>query len=191
VWVTASWLQILAVNWTLSFEDGECAFFQGEAEAGGVVPVRVDCDWKVNAEQAATLLGDVEGHEHIFSALAENTVLTDDGETRRVYQVQQARGISDRHVILEYKTELQPARWRYSWKKSSDQSELRSQAVEVEMADGFWEVAQTETGMHLSYELRYLPGGSVPAFLVAWFQGAGTRQVIRDLRQSLVPFDLH
>jgi hypothetical protein len=191
VWPTAGFFQILAVNWTVAFEDGGCTFYRGESEADGVVPVRVECDWKVDAKKAATLLGHEEGHAEIFSALAENTVLSDDGDIRSVYQVQRVRGISDRHVILDYTREKQPMQWRFNWSKAADQSGLRPEAVEVEVAEGAWEVTETETGMHLHYELRYLPGGQVPAFLIGWFQGIGTRQVIRDLRQSLVPFDLH
>ena len=32
------------------------------------------------------------------------------------------------------------------------------------------------------YELRYDPGGSVPGFVVRWFQGSGVRTLVGELR---------
>jgi hypothetical protein len=184
------WLQILAVNWTLSDAASECSYYRGDGEASGVIPVRVECEWPVNADQAARLLGEEEGHELIFSALAESTVLSDDGQMRRVYQVQQAAGVSDRHVILEFTREIFEDGWRFRWSKAEDQSSLREDGVEVAVTEGLWEITRTDTGMRLHYELRYLPGGRVPVFLMSWFQGMGTRQVIGDLRESLRPFSI-
>ena len=190
MWISISWLPLVAVHWTVTFEDDACTYYRGAVESDGVMPVRVDCDWAVDSGKAAQLLEDQNAHDEIFDALAESTILSEEGPIRRVYQVQRAAGVTDRHVILEYTEEMLSNGRRFRWTKSTDQSALRSEGVEVEVTEGQWEVTKTETGMHLHYELRYLPGGRVPPFLVSWFQGLGTRLVIADLRESLVPYEI-
>lgn len=190
MWGGWLWAQVWVVNWTVSHQDPTCTYYQGEVEQSGAIPVRVECEWAVDAAQAARVLSEQAGHDEIFRAVSESTVLSDDGRKRRVYQVQHAAGVTDRHVILEYTKEQLVNGWRFQWRKADDQSELRGDGVEVEVTEGEWVVTETETGMRLEYELRYLPGGKVPVFLVGWFQGMGTRQVIGDLRESLIPFNL-
>ena len=190
MWVLLSWLPLVAGQWTVSFEDDSCTYYRGAVEADGVMPVRVDCDWAVDPVKAAQLLEDQSTHDEIFEAVAESTILSEKDDIRRVYQVQRAAGGVDRHVILEYSEETLSNGRRFRWKKSSDQTGLRPEGVEVEVTEGQWEITETETGMHLHYELRYLPGGRVPTFLVTWFQGLGTRMVIADLRESLAPFEV-
>ena len=185
MWIGAKWWVLLAVDWSVTTQQEDCTFYRAPTEANGVVPVRAECDWEIDVETAVDLLSDQGRHDQIFEAVAESTVLSEVDDRRRVYQVQRARGVNDRHVILEYTQEIIDGGRRFRWVKSSDQSSLREEGVEVEVTEGFWEVRATDDGLHLAYELRYLPGGNVPAFVMGWFQGMGTRMVIDDLRQSL------
>ena len=188
MWIAASYWMVLAVNWSVTAQQEDCIYYRGETESNGVVPVRAECDWAIDADAATRMLADQGIHDQIFDAVAESTVLSEDENRRRVYQVQRARGVADRHVILDYTREAIEGGWRFQWVKAADQSSLRSDAIEVEVTEGLWQIRETEEGLHLEYELRYLPGGSVPAFLMGWFQGVGTRLVIDDLRQSLEPY---
>ena len=48
---------------------------------------------------------------------------------------------------------------------------------------GFWEVVDNGSGgSTIRYELRYLPGGYAPPFMVRWFLGSGMQVFVGQLR---------
>jgi hypothetical protein len=72
---------------------------------------------------------------------------------------------------------------RYTLSKDADQKELTGQGVEIQSMKSAWEVSSNPNGTtHIAYELRYLPGGSVPSSLVRRFQTSGVQNVLEELR---------
>jgi hypothetical protein len=172
-------------GWTPNGTDGGCSYFLGDVE-GKVQPVRAECDWPVAADEVERALVDPGAHDGLFSSVKESTVLGPgpNGKTL-VYQVHVASGISDREVVLLFGQEALPGGVRYTWTRSPDQSRATGQLVPVAMDTGKWEVTSTATGAHVVYELRYDAGGSVPGFVVRWFQGSGVRALVGELRKAV------
>lgn len=181
-------LAVAYAGWTLTDEGNGCRFFKGSAEstpAGEVVPLRAECDWPISARTLQDLLAQSGDHDDYFSAVVESTVVgTDPDGGDLVYQVHRAAGISDREVELRMWSEDIPGGKRYNWTRSKDRTKLTGKRVEVPLDTGKWEVTSSGTGAHVVYELRYLAGGSVPGFLVRWFQGAGMEGLVGELRKA-------
>ena len=169
-------------GWTQTDTGHGCTFLRGETEASGATPVRVECSWNVKPAELLAVLGNPGEHHRIFDSLAESESLGHRGGIERVRQVHKASGASNREVIVDVTTHDVPGGKRFSWTKSADQTGHTSGGVEPDMSDGFWEVRAQAGGSLLIYESRYLAGGSVPPFLIRWFQGAGIKAVIGDLR---------
>lgn len=169
-------------GWTQTATEHGCTFFRGSQEASGATPVRVECDWDIDPDALSTVLSRPGDHHRIFDSLRDSETLGVAGGRERVRQVHKASGASDRELIVEIKTEPVAGGKRFSWRKCADQSGRKTDGVEPALSEGYWEVTARDGRSRLIYEIRYLAGGSVPAFLVRWFQGAGIKGVIRDLR---------
>jgi hypothetical protein len=174
--------QLALAGWTETARENGCVFFLGD-RVGSFAPVRAECDWPIPAEKLQKLLAYNPGHADYFSSVATAKVLGPaPGGGELVLQTHTASGISDREAVLLMKAEPIPAGTRYSWSKYSDQSKVSGQNVPLITDTGKWEVTSTASGSHVVYELLYDPGGSVPGFLVRWFQGSGTRTLVGELR---------
>ena len=177
--------QLAHAGWTPLDEAGGCRYLRGAREASGATPIRVECDWGFPPAVVHRVIDAPGEHHRIFASLSQSETLSRSGGVERVRQVHHATGISDREVVVEVRTSEIPGGRRYAWQKSADQSGRKVDGVEPEMTVGFWEVIDREGGVRVVYEVRYLAGGSVPAFLVRWFQGSGIQGVMKDLHRHL------
>lgn len=159
-----------------------CIFYKGNTEANGIQAVRAECDWEVDPEKVRRLLAKSEDHDLYFTTVTKCDVLSRTNGVDRAYQLHEAAGISPREVIIDMASEPIPGGRRFTWTRSADQTGLTGGGVAVEHNTGKWEVTDKQGGgTHLVYELRYAPGGMVPSFMVRWFQGAGTEQLVGEL----------
>jgi len=165
------------------YPPGDCKVSTGKTD-DGVLEAWAHCEWPLPAERVDSILGVFADQERHFSGVAESEVLRVDGERTLVRQVQQASGISDREVVLEFVAEAIPNGTRYRWRKASDQSGRNPDNVECEVHEGYWEITRTGDKTTVDYHLRYLPGGSVPSFLVSAFLSSGVEGALGDLRQA-------
>lgn len=169
-------------GWTQTAQENGCTFFLGTVE-GNVQPVRAECDWPIAPDKLHKLVGKIEDHDLYFSSVEVCDVLGPSGNGKLGYQRHVASGISDREVVLIFTEEAIPNGKRYAWTKAPDQSKARGEGVPTVLDTGKWEVSSNASGgSHVVYELRYDAGGSVPGFVVRWFQGAGTRALVGELR---------
>lgn len=169
-------------GWNETARENGCVFFLGDRE-GTVQPVRAECDWPIAADKLQALVGKSADHDLYFSAVEEAELLgPGPNGTELYYQRHVAGGISDRDVVLAFSKEAIPGGWRYAWTKAADQSKRKGQ-VEAVTDTGKWEVTATPGGSHVVYELRYDAGGSVPSFVVRWFQGSGIRTLVGEMRK--------
>jgi len=166
-----------ADGWTESTKSDGCTFYIGPRQ-GEFSPVRAVCDWDIPAATLQGVVSKLDAHDDYFSSVARAEKLPDG----RYRQVHQASGISDREVILDMGATPIDGGMRYWWKKASDQSALTGSNVEAIVDTGKWEVSDNgRGGSAVVYELMYDPGGSVPGFLVRWFQTSGTQELVKQL----------
>lgn len=161
----------------------DCTF--EKQDEGDVVALRATCTWTVPADKVMAVLGDWASHDKVFSSVAVSDVMgTLVAGKGKVHQVHQASGISNREIVMDVAEENIPGGKRWTHTKSADQSALSGDNVEVGRDDGKWEVEATPTGCVVRYELRYDPAGSVPGFMVKWFQGSGFKDMLAQVRTA-------
>jgi len=165
------------------YPPGDCTITTQKGD-DGVPEAFARCAWPLPADRIDAVLRLLDEQERHFSGVADSTVLRVDGERTLVRQVQQASGISDREVVLEFVVETIPNGRRYRWRKADDQSGRNPDNVECEVHEGHWQIAGAGNETIVEYHLRYLPGGSVPTFMVTAFLGSGVEEALDDLRDA-------
>ncbi len=171
-------------GWNLTNESNDCKFYKGEPDAQGVVPLRAECDWPLEPSKLQGLIAKIDDHNLYFSSVTVSRVVATNAGESNVYQVHAATGIADREAMLVYADEPIEGGHRYTWKVNTDQSGVTGEKVRLEVDDGKWEItANHDGGAHVVYELHYDAGGSVPGFVVRWFQGSGVRTLVGELRE--------
>ena len=177
---------LAAAGWTISHEEDGCIYYKGTAE-GDITPIRVECEWAdVDASKMHRLLSRPGNHDSVFNGLSEASVIQTEGAHTRVYQRFAARGMSDREVMVDYRTSTVDGGKRYRWRKSGDQSELRGDALELPDTSGLWEVREDGEKVKLTYELRMKLGGMLPAFAVKWAQTSAIQDTIQALKDKVL-----
>ena len=168
-------------GWTPNGTENGCTFYLGTS-SGSVQPVRAECDWPIPPQKLHGLVANQAIHDEIFSTVQESVITgsAPSGGTL-VRQVHVATGMSDREATMLYRNDTLANGTRYNWTLATPQPPITR--VPVAKNTGFWEVtAGANGGSHVVYELAYDPGGSVPGFLVRWFQGSGTKTLVGELR---------
>jgi len=166
--------------WSETSQKDNCTVFVGERAGRDYAPVRAECHWAdVQPDKLRSLLTEFANHDRYFASVSSAEHLGGD----RYRQVHAVSGMSDREVILNMTIADIEGGKRFAWTKASDQSGLSGDQVETIANTGMWEVtASPSGGTNAVYEVYYDPGGRVPAFMVRWFQGSGTYEVLNDLR---------
>jgi len=169
-------------GWTATAESNDCTFFKGDT-TGEVLPVRAECDWPIDPSKLQGLIAKIDDHNLYFSTVSLSRVVATNGGENNVYQVHTATGISDREAMLIYADEPITGGHRYTWRVNPDQTGITGEKVRLAEDIGKWEItAGAGGGSHVVYELSYDAGGSVPGFVVRWFQGSGVRTLVGELR---------
>ncbi len=165
-----------------------CDLFLGPKEADGVVPMRAECRWpEVSLEKFDAAFSQWDLHDDIFSTISASDVLGKAGDTTEVRQIQVTKGISDRFIVIKgTRAAIDGGGYRYAWTRSDHTMAPPSGTVQVTRSDGHWEVRPLDGGgVALVHQLSYDPGGSVPSFMVRWFQTSGLQGIVTDLRQYM------
>ena len=168
--------------WTPNGAEKGCTFFLG-TEENGVQPVRAECDWALAPDRVHKVVANTAMHDDVFSTIEESALVGPAASGGQIFrQVHVATGMSDRAATMLYTQETVPGGTRYAWKLAPQQ--LPSDLVPCVRDTGKWEITTgANGGTHVVYELRYDPGGSVPGFLVRWFQGPGTKTLVGELKR--------
>ncbi len=168
-------------------DDGNgCTFYKGPKDADGNETLFADCYWPdVEAERIKGLLARWDHHDRYFSTVTTSDIVGKVGDKVLVRQVHEASGISDRECMLVmWRTEADGA-YRYQWTMAPDQSGREDVGVLPEADTGAWTVIpDSRGGVKVTYELLYDPGGSVPGFVVRWFQGSGFIDLVGEMREA-------
>lgn len=165
-------------------EVNDCTLYLGPAD-NGTVPMHAECVWpELTFEKADRLLSKWEDHELYFSSVTVCEAVRQEGERSLVAQTHQSSGISDRQINLWMeKKPIDGGGFRWAWTKANEPVDLIKGNVEAARDDGYWEVRPEGNGVSATYHLLYDPAGSVPGFLVRWFQTSGLTAITEDFRQ--------
>ncbi len=141
-----------------------CELSLGPADATGVVPM----------------------HDDIWSAVVTSDI-REAGDRALVWQTHQSKGIANREVLLWMKHETVGGADRYTWTQAGDRPlTLTEGNVATGKDDGYWQVqADPRGGVKIVHHLEYDPGGSVPGFMVRWFQTSGLKANLAEARAAL------
>ena len=169
-------------NWTETARENNCVFYKGNI-TDGITPIRAVCDWEhINPSNLDSLLQEAADYDKYFSGLASCDPADAVDGINRVLQIHKYTGLTARAAFIEFQQQKIPDGNRYAYTKSKDQTKLKKGFVEINTHTGHWDVIRKKVGSRLVFESRYSAGGAVPNFLIRWFQGAGTRKVVADLK---------
>lgn len=178
-------------GWNVTKTDadgGACELSLGPTESDGVVPMRAECHWKdVTLDQFKTKLAAFGDHDDYFTAVVQSTVKRVEGDKTIVFQEHQSSGISNREVMISMWHETVDGYDRYAWKTlGAEPLTVASGNVRCNRSEGYWSAkADAAGGIDVVHVLAYDPGGSVPGFLVRWFQTSGLATNATELHQAI------
>ncbi len=170
-------------------QENGCTFYKGPKDGDGNETLFADCYWQeVSVEKMDALLNRWDRHDTYFSTVAVSDIAGKVGDKTLVRQVHEAAGISDREVmLLMWRSEAKGGQ-RYQWIPAPDQTGRQGAGVLPDNDTGGWTVIpDARGGVRVEYNLLYDPGGSVPGFVVRWFQGSGFIQIVGEMREAAKP----
>lgn len=164
---------------------GGCSYYLGPEKASGYAVLRAECQWAdVTVDELDKLLSKHADHDLYFSAVATSDVLGSEAGGTKVFQVHQASGISDREATLLYNRTVSGASITHAWQLTPTQPAPKDDRVTCVVDTGLWTLTPTPSGgATVIYELWYEPGGSVPGFVVRWFQTSGVVTLVDELHK--------
>lgn len=169
-------------------DDGNCELSLGPAMSDGVVPMRAECVWKdVTLDGFKAVAGAWESHDEVFTAVVASKIERTDGAKSLVHQEHQSSGIANREVMIWMEHTTVDGYERYGWNSAKDEPlTLTSGNVAATRDTGYWQAkAEPSGGIRVVHLLEYDPGGSVPGFLVRWFQTSGLTANVVDMHTAL------
>jgi hypothetical protein len=159
-----------------------CSLYLGPAAANGVVPMHAECTWKgVDLAKLDAFFSRWEEHATVFSTIVSSTVEGTEGTSAIVRQVHHSKGISDRECVLKMDKTTIAGGFRYAWTLHGPAPTVAEGHVPVAFDDGYWEFTAVDGGVRAVHHLEYDPGGSVPSFLVRWFQTSGLETIVHEI----------
>lgn len=171
---------------TESNVDG-CTLSLGPVEADGVVPMHAECWWPdVRIEAFRAKLADWTLHDDIWTAVVRSEV-REAGPRALVWQIHQSKGIANREVLLWMRHDATGGADRYSWTLAGDRPLTPADGhVATLRDDGYWQAApDPRGGVQVVHHLAYHPGGSVPSFVVRWFQSSGLKTNLAECHAAV------
>jgi hypothetical protein len=165
-----------------------CELSLGPTEADGVVPMRAECVWRdITLDTWNAKMAKWGDHDTYFSVIVESNVQRTVGDKALVYQKHRSKGISDRETNLWMQHTVVNGADRYAWTPAKEEPVHPADGnVAVARSDGYWEAkADPAGGIRVVHQLSYDPGGSVPGFLVRWFQTSGLEANVTELHASM------
>jgi hypothetical protein len=183
MWAFIYSISALPPNYTLVEQNENCRYYAGPVRESGSLPIRAECHWKeISLQKLDSFLGDYEGQTETYSNVTETKVVRREKERTWVYQIHKDRRMSPREGLIMYERTQIENRIIHRWRLSDTQPTPKENHLPIEEHQGEW-VLETHPmgGVNIKYESSYLPGGSIPAWLVRQFQ---TSEVIKILEET-------
>lgn len=165
-----------------------CELATGPTAADGVTPLHATCWWPdATLPRFTATMGSWPKHADVFTVIVSSQVRRTEGDRSLVYQLQRTKGISDREVLLWMWHTTVDGADRYQWTTAADEPLTPGDGnVRVARSEGWWQ-AQSDPrgGIKVEHHLEYGPGGSVPGFLVRWFQTSGLETNLDEVHAAV------
>lgn len=164
-----------------------CELSLGPKAADGVVPMHAICQWAdVKLETFNRVVASWPKHADVFAVVVESKVQRVEGEKSLVYQLQRSKGISDREVLMWMWHATVSGADRYAWNTATAEALTPKDGnVRVSRTEGYWQAKAEGAGVTVEHHLEYAPGGSVPGFLVRWFQTSGLEANVKEMHAAV------
>ncbi len=161
----------------------DCVLYAGPKDGAGYSPVWALCTWPdVDPGHLDALLSDVEAHDTYFSAVGACDCEVVDGQNI-CHQRNVAAGISDREIDLIMYRKVEGDTILHGWTPAPVQTGAADGNVQAVKSEGAWTITPNPAGgSWVTYSLYYNPGGSVPSWVIRWFQGSGIAELVGDMR---------
>lgn len=162
-----------------------CTLYLGAALANGVVPMRAECHFpEADPARLQAAFSRWEDHDLPFATVLSSDVLRTEGGVAWVHQVHAVKGVSDREGVLRMEKTAIEGGTRFSWTLDNGDLKPADGRVLIGHDDGFWEITtHPDGGTRAVHQLAYDPGGSVPGFLVRWFQTSGLANIVTEMER--------
>ena len=187
MWVLISIISAAPLNYNFVEQQRDCLFFTGPVRESGSLPIRAECHWKdISLQKMDLFLDDYEGQTETYSSVAETKILRRLDNITLVYQVHKDRRMSPREGTIEYTKENDGQRIIHKYKLSEFQAPPKLKHVLLKEHQGIWSIEKhPDGGIKCIYESTYLPGGSIPAWLVRQFQVPEVMRLVEETRLSV------
>lgn len=166
--------------------EADCVLYKGPAEADGTEPMVAECHWKeVDPARLIARLQDFASYGTLIPGVVSSVVVRREEPRALVHQVQATKGIAPREVLIWMVSEPLDGGARVAWTTAAAEAlAVPEDHVRAERNDGAWEVtAHPDGGAAVVHRIAYDPGGSVPGWLVRWFQVGGMMGVMTHVRE--------
>ena len=104
-----------------------------------------------------------------------------------IHQIHKDRRMTPREAMIIYQKEQKENRIIHKWKLSDIQPAPQQDHLLIKEHQGQWEIKEHPSGgVQCHYESTYLPGGSIPAWLVRQFQTSEIIRMIEETHRSVI-----
>lgn len=165
-----------------------CELSLGPTQSDGFRAMHAECHWSdVTLAAFESKFADYSKHDDVFSTVAESKIQRTDASRTLVHQRHVLSSLSDREVLQWMEWKMEGDYRVSSWVTATGEPLTPASGnVKSIRSDGYWKVRTSEKGgVDVIYELDYNPGGSVPGFLVRWFQASGLQTTVDELHAYL------
>ena len=155
-----------------------------------VQPLRAECHWSdVTLARMAELLGNYERYGDFIACMREVRVVRDgDPRGTLVWQLDNIGiGLSERESETWMSRTDAPGALQVAWRTANEPFTPRSGSVVMPFNEGAWWVtASPGGGVDIVEDLRIDPGGSLPSWVVNWFQTYGISAELKQLHDLAI-----
>mgnify|MGYP002629541103 CR=1 FL=1 len=164
---------------------GDCTVQVGDFDKEPYPLCSCSCRWAdVSPDAVVEVLSQPDRWPATFRTISAGRIVSE-GRLLIVYLI---KPFARRQVTIELTTAEVLGSWRVSWRKASKQEPLAEGLVEIEIFEGWWEVASDGNGGSVvTTGTRLNPGHDVPQILVRKTLPMQLRRLLRQLRRAVVP----
>lgn len=167
----------------------DCIYYKDDSEP--VPVVRTECEWpEADGEKLRAILSDYGSYAKLIGPVERSEQIEVHPDRTLVEQVHNPPVIARRELrIWMWAETLEDGGLKVSWDSDGVEPwELEPGHVRPERNAGFWEIhPRMEGGIVLVHQVEYLPGGSVPRWLVKAFQTGGVVDLMQNTRKLAAP----
>jgi hypothetical protein len=161
-----------------------CIIRMGRPDAGGVQPLRAECHWTdVSVARLREVLVRYERSGDFIDCMKEASIVRTEAARALVWQLDHLGwGLANRESQTWMHASDIAGGCQIAWSKAEEPFTVREGNVVMPFNEGSWWVtAAADGGVDVVQDLKVDPGGSVPTWVVNWFQTYGLSDELKRL----------